>query len=858
MEIGVVKQIDISQEMEVSYLSYAMSVIVARALPDARDGLKPVHRRILYAMYDMGLRPDGPFKKSARIVGEVLGKYHPHGDVAVYDAMVRMAQEFSMRYVLVDGQGNFGSVDGDSPAAMRYTEARMASMSLDLLQDIRKATVDFGENFDGSLQEPLVLPAAAPNLLLNGASGIAVGMSTSVPPHNLGEVVDALTFLLENWTKLDDIGAKDLMQFIKGPDFPTGGIIYSEQNGDGDAIAAAYATGRGRITLRARVHVEEMSRNRHRLVVSELPYQVNKASLLERIAELYREQRIEGITDLRDESDRNGMRIIIELTRTVDPTETLAALFKLTPMQTTFSIIMLALVNGEPRLLPLKKALQVFLEHRLEVVRRRSEHDLVQARARAHILEGFIIALDNLDEVISTIRRSRTVETAHANLRRNFKFSDEQAQAVLDMPLRRLAALERKKIEDEYKEKLELIRYLEALLASPKKMRDVIKHELLDLNERFGDNRRTQIFSGDQKLLTADSLLPDEMVWVTLMQNGSLARTTTHELPKIPRKPDHLPQALVEANTRDTLYLLTAGGQAVSLPVHQLPQASELNGGTHFADLTRLTRREHVSVALVLPPDAAGYLTLVTVGGVVKRIDLNDLPGVTADVFSVMNVADDDMLGWGLSTSGEDEIVLVTASAQAIRFKEEEVRPMGLAAGGVMGIKLLGEDDGVIASAIARPGAGLLVVADNGYGKYTSLEEYPVQGRYGQGVIAMRLPRTARALAAAALGTPQDAVTMVTTRGITKSLRLKAVPETARARQGERVMSLAARDQVAGLVFAAARPAASTQPPPAAAEKPKPQPKTRRKSAAGGKTAAKQTKSRTSRRKKEESGQSEG
>jgi len=818
MEIGVVRQVDINQEMQVSYLSYAMSVIVSRALPDARDGLKPVHRRILYAMYDMGLRPDSSYKKSARIVGEVLGKYHPHGDQAVYDAMARMAQNFSMRYLLVDGQGNFGSIDGDSPAAMRYTEARMTPMSHDLLQDIRKGTVDFAENFDGSLQEPQVLPASIPNLLVNGASGIAVGMSTSVPPHNLGEVVEALVFMLGHWTRLDDIGVKDLMQFINGPDFPTGGIVYSRRDGEGDAIAAAYATGRGRIPLRARIHVEDMSRNRHRLVITELPYQVNKTNLLERIAELHRDERVEGITDLRDESDRTGMRVVIELTRTVDPKETLASLFKLTPMQTTFSIIMLALVNGEPRLLSLKKALHVYLEHRLEVIRRRTEYDLAQARARAHILEGFMIALDNLDAVIDTIRRSRTAETAHVNLRRKFKFSDVQARAVLDMPLRRLAALERKKIQDEYKEKLKIIRYLESLLASPKKMRDVIKHELLDVKARYADSRRTQIVAGDQKVITAEALLPDELVWVTLTQEGAIARTMSEALPRIARKPAQLPQVLLEANTRDTLYLITAGGKAVSMPVHQLPQADEMAKGSHFADLSRLTRREHVSAAVALPPDAAGFLTLTAVGGVVKRIDLQDLPGVMSEVFTVMNVADDDMLAWARHTTGGDEIILVTAGGQGIRFKESDVRPMGLLAGGVMGIKLGGADDGVVGMELARPRASLWVIADNGFAKRTPLSEYPTQGRYGQGVITMNLPRTARGLAGSALGTVDSKVTVITTRGITKTMRLKTAPQAARARQGERIIALTVRDQVAGVVSPVAR---------LSVEPAKPQPKRR-------------------------------
>lgn len=806
MEIGVVKQVDINEEMQTSYLSYAMSVIVSRALPDARDGLKPVHRRILYAMYDMGLRPDAGYKKSARIVGEVLGKYHPHGDQAVYDAMARMAQDFSMRYLLVDGQGNFGSIDGDSPAAMRYTEARLTPMALDLLLDIRKDTVDFSENFDGSLQEPDVLPSSVPNLLVNGASGIAVGMSTSIPPHNLAEVVDAMVYLLDNWTGMEDVGVKDLMRFISGPDFPTGGIICSERNGDGDAIAAAYATGQGRISLRARVHVEEMSRNRHRLVITELPFQVNKSNLLERIAELHRDERIEGITDLRDESDRTGMRVIIELTRTVDPKQVLTSLFKLTPMQSTFSIIMLALVNGEPRRISLKKALQVYLDHRLEVVRRRSEHDLAQARARAHILEGFLIALDNLDEVIDTIRRSRTVETAHTNLRRRFKLSDEQAQAVLNMPLRRLAGMERKKIQEEYQEKLKLIGYLERLLSSPKRMRTVIKRELLDVRERYGDTRRTQIVTGEQQAVTAEALLPDELVWVTLTQDGVAARTTGQEAPQVARKPSQLPQLIMEANTRDTLYLITAGGRAVSLPVHQLPQADAMEEGGHYADLSRLTRREHVSAAVVLPVGAAGYLTLCTVAGVVKRIALEDLPGVMSEAFVVMNVPDDDMLAWALWTTGEDDLILVSASGQSIRFRESDVRPMGLPAGGVMGIKLQGADDGVVAMVTTRPRASLWVIADNGFGKRSPLSEYPVHGRYGQGVITMRLPRTARSLAGAAVGLADDRVIVITTRGMTKTMRLKTAPQTARARQGARVIALTLRDQVAGVVSYSARP----------------------------------------------------
>ena len=475
MEIGTVKPIDIEKEMKGSYLDYAMSVIVSRALPDARDGLKPVHRRILYAMHDMGLHHDRSYKKSARIVGEVLGKYHPHGDAAVYDAMARMAQDFSLRYMLVDGQGNFGSVDGDPPAAMRYTEARLTLTAKEMLNDIDKETVDFAENFDGTLQEPRVLPANIPNLLINGSSGIAVAMSTSIPPHNLGEVCDALIYMIDHAKKLNEVTVEELMRFIKGPDFPTGGIVYRYRPGEGDgaeadALRSAYAVGRGRITVQAKTHIEEMTRNRHRIVVTELPYQTNKSNLVERIAMLVRDGRLEGITDLRDESDRQGMRLCIELTRTVAPREVLVELFRLTPMQSTFSIIMLALVDGEPRLLSLKRALQHYLDHRREIITRRSRYDLKQARARAHVLEGLLIALDNLDEVIATIRRSRRVDTARRNLRREFKLTNIQAQAILDMPLRRLVALERRRLEDEHKEKLKLIRRLESILRSPKRI----------------------------------------------------------------------------------------------------------------------------------------------------------------------------------------------------------------------------------------------------------------------------------------------------------------------------------------------------------------------------------------------------
>jgi len=527
MEVGQVRRIDIDDEMQQAYLDYAMSVIVARALPDARDGLKPVHRRILYAMHDMGIRPDADFKKSARIVGEVLGKYRPHGDMAVYEAMARMAQDFSMRLPLAEGQGNFGSVDGDAPAAMRYTEARLTPLAMEILADIEKDTVDFLDNFDGSLKEPAVLPSGIPNLLVNGATGIAVGMATSVPPHNLGEVCDALIFMLENWTKLEQVSVEDLMRFIPAPDFPTGGIIVTGK-GEGEGLPAAYGTGRGRISLQARAHIEEMGRGRSRILVTELPYQTNKAALIERIAELARAAEIEGIADLRDESDRQGMRIVIELTKTAEPEKVLGQLYRRTPMQGTFSIIILALVEGEPRLLSLKQALRVYIEHRLEVVRRRGQFDLRRARERAHILEGLQTALEHLEEVIQMIRSARDADQARERLIRRFRLSEPQANAILDMPLRRLASLERKKIDIEYKEKLAQIKELEALLASDKRLRAAIAAEIAEVRGKYGDRRRTQIVQmakgkRGQRVLTATDLAdltPVKETWVVVTSEG--------------------------------------------------------------------------------------------------------------------------------------------------------------------------------------------------------------------------------------------------------------------------------------------------------------------------------------------------
>ena len=803
MEIGTVRQVDIDDEMQVAYLDYAMSVIVSRALPDARDGLKPVQRRILYAMHGLGLRPDGPYKKSARIVGEVLGKYHPHGDAAVYNAMARMAQDFSLRSPLVDGQGNFGSIDGDSPAAMRYTEARLSPITTELLTDLDKDTVDFAPNFDDTLREPTVLPSAIPNLLVNGSSGIAVGMSTSIPPHNLGEVCDALTYMLDHWNKIDNVTVEDLMRFIQGPDFPTGGVIYRQREEGGDnVISQAYGRGRGKITMRALAHVEKMSRSRHRLVVTELPYQVNKTTLIERIARLVRDDRIEGITDLRDESDRQGMRLVIELTRNVEPEEVLANLFKHTQMEETFSLIMLALVDGEPRHLTLKKALLTYLEHRQTIVKRRSQYELARAQERAHILEGLLTALDHLDEVIDTIRRSRRAETARTNLQHKFKLSRVQAQAILDMPLKRLAAIERQKIQDEYKEKKKQIKHLEGLLKSAKKIRAVVRDELMAVKERYADDRRTQVVDMGKEQLTATDLIPGEAVWVGVSRGGLVARAPDggnfEKAPRVLSRPQDAPITMLAASTRDTLYLFSTGGRAAAIPVHQLPEGKAWEGeGAHYADLTPLTRRDDVVAALALPPSLSeGYLFLASRQSVVKRIDLADLPGVSAESFVVMGVEEGDALGWVVVTTGNDEVLLVTTAGQSIRFEEKEVRSMGLPARGVMGIKLQREEDRVVALLVARTRSDLFVVASDGKAKRTPLTEYPTQGRYGQGVIASRGSGPEVKLAGACVIQSRDQVILTTEKGAAKTILAQNAPRKGRATLGEEVIALRSGDTV--------------------------------------------------------------
>lgn len=814
MEVGLVHKIDIDHEMQQSYLDYAMSVIVARALPDARDGLKPVHRRILYAMYDMGIRPDSPYKKSARIVGEVLGKYHPHGDMTVYEAMARMAQDFSMRCPLVDGQGNFGSVDGDPPAAMRYTEARLTSAAMSMLTDINKDTVDFDPNFDDTLKEPRVLPSAIPNLLVNGASGIAVGMSTSIPPHNLGEIVDALKYLLENWEKIEDINLKDLMRYIQGPDFPTGGVII--QTSEEDALGSAYGTGRGRVTVQASAHLEEMERGRNRIIVTELPYLVNKSSLIERIAELAREERVGGIADLRDESDRQGMRIVIELTKTADPQAVLRDLYKHTPMQSTFSIIMLALVEGEPRLLTLKQALRVFLDHRLEVVRRRSEHDLAKARQRAHILEGLLVALKNLDEVIALIRKAPDADTARVRLEKRFKLSQVQAQAILDMQLRRLASLERKKIEQEYQEVQALIKSLEGLLRSPKKMRQVVAEELQTIKDVYGDKRRTQIVSlkpGVASLpLTTTDLAPDQAVWLHISPEGLISRFPDDKTPK--QSGNEAPAWLLKTNTRDTLYLVCQDGKAAALPVQTVPETEKPTSGIHFARISALQETDRLAGLFTLPPKAERaenwFILTCTKQGMVKKSSLTDLPGPSANAFTLARVNNGDRLGWLRLTDGNTDILLMTAKGFAIRFNESDVRPMGLVAAGVSGIKLQPGDE-VVGMELPGRGSEVFMIASDGSAKRVAIEQFPVQGRYGQGVVAWKLPAKVNVVGIA-VGKSNLRVTLHLDKLAPKMVRLDAAPLQGRTARGKIIQDLKPGDQVIGLTTPSEVDRPSTKP----------------------------------------------
>jgi len=799
MDVGLIRSIDINDEMQQAYLDYAMSVIISRALPDARDGLKPVHRRILYAMHDMNMGPDAVYKKSARIVGEVLGKYHPHGDMAVYESMARMAQDFSMRYPLVDGQGNYGSIEGDSPAAMRYTEARMASPATLMLNDLEKSTVEFRDNFDGTLKEPSVLPGSFPNLLVNGVTGIAVGMSTSIPPHNLGEIVDALDFMLKNWKSIDKITVEELTQFIQGPDFPTGGVIIEDQRRSG--LKSAYGSGRGKVRVRAKAIVEEMSRGRNRIVVTEIPYMTKKVTVLERIAKLVRDEELDGVVDLRDESDRQGMRIVIELTKSAQPEEVLETLFKRTTLENTFSIIILALVNEEPKLLNLKGALLVYLEHRLDIIKRRSQHDLKKAQAREHILNGVTTALDNLDAVIDLIRKSRSAQTAKNNLMREFSLTEIQSQSILDMPLRRLAGLERKKIEDEFKQIQKKIKELRALLKSPKKMREVIALTLQEIKEEFNDARRTQIAKVEGGLEAAPmqltQLTPSEKVWVMINRDGLVSRTPADDPPR-PSGWD-VPNWLVRVNTRDTLYLVSETGETAAIPAHTVPETPKPSQGTHLSKLTPFNNEVKLSSVFGLPPkEKRGekwHVVTITEQSMLKKSEISELPGPSAQLFTLVKVNDKDKLISVRLSDGTKDIFLATNQGMAIRFKEEDIRSMGLLAAGVNGMKLM-EGDRIIGMETLPKKGELYFLTASGRAKRVNPEDFPLQGRYGKGVIAWKFPE-GDSLAGMTIGKGTMRVTVHLEKFAPKSTRLDDAPlQTRVAQKGREVVEMREDDQV--------------------------------------------------------------
>ncbi len=805
-EFGVVQQVDIDDEMREAYLDYAMSVIVARALPDVRDGLKPVHRRILYAMRDMGIRASSSHKKSARIVGEVLGKYHPHGDMAVYDAMARMAQDFSMRYTLVDGQGNFGSVDGDSPAAMRYTEARLSKMAEEMLTDLGKETVDFVENFDGSLEEPHVLPSRLPNLLLNGSSGIAVGMATNVPPHNLNELVAALNHLIDRYDEMDDVSIEELMDFLPGPDFPTGGMIIGNEG-----IRQAYSTGRGRIVMRGTAVIEEISGGRYTITITEIPYQLNKTTLIERIAELAREGRLDFIADLRDESDRTGMRIVIVLKRGAQPKLVLNQLYKYTPLQSTFGAQILALVKGEPRLLPLKRALQFFLEHRQEVITRRTDFELRKAKHRAHILEGLLIALANLDDVIQTIRESEDADVAKERLISRFDLSEIQAQAILDMQLRRLAALERQKIIDEHKELMAQIAYLEDLLAHPKKILEIIRTDLEEIVESYGDARRTVIAPDASSDLSEEALVKKEEVLVSLTQKGYVKRVseTTYRsqgrggrgvIGQSMRDEDEV-KYFVRCHTLSTLLFFSDKGKVYSEKVWQLPDEGRTGRGIPIVNVIHIEPEEKITAIVpVADFSEASYCLMATAKGRIKRVEMSEFQHVRPSGLIAISLDADDQLGWVCLTGGDSEVILVTRKGQTLRYSEKLVRSMGRPAAGVIGIRMR-PGDRLAAAEIIEPGGYLLVVTEKGFGKRTPLSEYLPKGRGGLGVITIdkRSLGAVGKITEARVVQEKDEISLISSHGIVIRMAVADISVQGRATRGVTIMHLESGDSVAAM-----------------------------------------------------------
>ncbi|MDQ3004884.1 MAG: DNA gyrase subunit A [Chloroflexota bacterium] len=808
---GNIQQVDIDGQMRSAYLDYAMSVIVARALPDARDGLKPVHRRILYAMHELGMRSNTAYKKSARIVGEVLGKFHPHGDSAVYESMARMAQDFSMRYLLVDGQGNFGSIDGDAPAAMRYTEARLHKLAEELLADLEKDTVDFGPNFDESLEEPLVLPARVPNMLLNGTSGIAVGMATNIPPHNLNELTDAISFLIDNYDRMDDIPVEDLMKFVHGPDFPTGGIIVGREG-----IESMYGTGRGRIVVRGMAHIEEAKGGRHEIIITEIPFQVNKTTLIERIAELVREDRIDQISDLRDESDQRGMSIVIELKRGAQPKKVLNQLYKFTSLQTTFGAQVLALVDGEPRTLPLKRSLQIFIEHRQTVLVRRTNFELAKARARQHILDGYLIALNNLDAVIKTIRESEDADIAKTNLIQRFSLSDLQAQAILDMQLRRLAALERWKIEEEHKQVSGTIANLEDLLAHPKKILALIQDDMHDLAEKYGDDRRTRIAGEATESLSEADLVQDEAVLISLTERGYIKRVAASAFRSQIRggrgvmghttKDEDEVVALIPARSLDTMLFFSDKGKVYSEKVYQIPDADRTAKGIPLVNVLALDANERVTAAIAVSDFSAhGFCMLATLRGKVKRVVMEEFASVRPSGLIAVTLEDGDHLGWARVTSGKDEVIFVTENGQALRFSESKVRSMGRQAAGVQAIRLKAGDSVTSMDVVEKDGS-LLVVTSGGFGKQTPLKDYSAKGRATGGIstIDQKALKEIGKIVSARVVQKEDDLTIITSNGVAIRIKNKDVKQAGRATKGVHLIKPQPGDSVASVARIAA------------------------------------------------------
>jgi DNA gyrase subunit A len=823
--VGNVRVVAIEDEMRTAYIDYAMSVIVARALPDVRDGLKPVHRRILYTMQEMGLRSTAAYRKCAGVVGETMAKYHPHGDLALYETLVRMAQDFSLRYPLVDGQGNFGSVDGDPPAAMRYTEARMASITDEMLADIDKETVDFVDNYDGRLRQPTVLPSKLPNLLVNGSSGIAVGMATNIPPHHLNEICDAIRALIDD----PEMSVDDLCEIVTGPDFPTGGTIfrYEEQrnplSGEKeriDAIRHLYATGRGRIIVRGQVAFEE-ARGGMAVVITELPYQVNKTTLIEKMADLVASKKITDVRDIRDESDRDGMRIVVEVKRDGSPHTIMQQLFKHTPLQTSFSANMLALVDGQPQTLGLKKMLEHYITYRRDIVRRRTEFDLARAQERAHILEGLKVALDNLDEVIATIRAAADVDAARSALMARFGLTDVQANAILEMQLRRLAALERKKIEDEYRAIIQLISELEDLLANPRKILTVIKDELAGLVKKYGDERKTRIEADANRELTAEDLVLAEDVVVTLSQRGYIKRQPIGtfrsqrrggrgKLAMLTREEDAV-RHLVVANTHDNILFFTNRGRVFITKVHTLPDASRQAKGLPIINLpgVQVEQREYVSAIISLPQFEPGhYLVMATRKGMIKKTSLEDYAKIRANGLIAINLIDGDELQWVGLSDGQNDIIVATRKGQAARFRETEVRPLARGTQGVTAVRLRGDDEVIGMEVIEHLEQQLLVVTEQGYGKRTDIADFPIKHRATGGVIANSLNADTGAVSAIRLvGRDDEELMLITELGNIMRTQVGGINRYRRVSRGVTVMKPNPGDRIVSMtVFVDNRP----------------------------------------------------